>query len=285
MGMPMLFSKDRWELVALTLLGASVLTPAKADVLYQSAVPSSFTTSYSIEYSGDSGASSTLYYGQVITLSQALTVSDIDTYLTGVKPQFSGETATGNIFGAIVQLTSSNSTPSGSSLLPNFSPSALTTSNVAAYTTFSSAGLTSAQMVQGAIAGGPVTLAPGTYEILLGSGGTLGNATGATGAATVVVGNYSEIDPSTGLSTGSNSITNDGISEGLLANGFNNIASTNGTAWVNNSAPPGNIPLELEGTVAAVPEPSTWTMMILGFCGVGFMAYRRKQNAPTLRLV
>jgi hypothetical protein len=28
----------------------------------------------------------------------------------------------------------------------------------------------------------------------------------------------------------------------------------------------------------AVPEPSTWAMMILGFCGLGFMAYRRKQN-------
>jgi hypothetical protein len=30
--------------------------------------------------------------------------------------------------------------------------------------------------------------------------------------------------------------------------------------------------------VAAVPEPSTWAMMILGFCGLGFMAYRRKQK-------
>jgi hypothetical protein len=29
---------------------------------------------------------------------------------------------------------------------------------------------------------------------------------------------------------------------------------------------------------AAVPEPSTWAMMILGFMGVGFMAYRRKQG-------
>jgi hypothetical protein len=35
-------------------------------------------------------------------------------------------------------------------------------------------------------------------------------------------------------------------------------------------------------SVSAVPEPSTWAMMILGFCGVGFMAYRRKQNASTL---
>jgi hypothetical protein len=35
---------------------------------------------------------------------------------------------------------------------------------------------------------------------------------------------------------------------------------------------------------SAVPEPSTWAMMILGFCGLGFMAYRRKQNGPSLRL-
>jgi hypothetical protein len=27
-----------------------------------------------------------------------------------------------------------------------------------------------------------------------------------------------------------------------------------------------------------VPEPSTWAMMILGFCGIGFMAYRRKSK-------
>jgi hypothetical protein len=31
-------------------------------------------------------------------------------------------------------------------------------------------------------------------------------------------------------------------------------------------------------TIAAVPEPSTWAMMILGFAGIGFMAYRRKSK-------
>jgi hypothetical protein len=37
-------------------------------------------------------------------------------------------------------------------------------------------------------------------------------------------------------------------------------------------------------TVApSVPEPSPWAMMILGFFGVGFMAYRRKSR-PALRL-
>ena len=29
-------------------------------------------------------------------------------------------------------------------------------------------------------------------------------------------------------------------------------------------------------SVAAVPEVSTWAMMILGFCGLGFMVYRKK---------
>lgn len=31
--------------------------------------------------------------------------------------------------------------------------------------------------------------------------------------------------------------------------------------------------------LSAVPEPSTWAMMILGFAGVGFMAYRRRKTA------
>ena len=29
-------------------------------------------------------------------------------------------------------------------------------------------------------------------------------------------------------------------------------------------------------TVAAVPEPSTWAMLLLGFAGIGFLAYRRE---------
>ena len=32
-------------------------------------------------------------------------------------------------------------------------------------------------------------------------------------------------------------------------------------------------------SVAAVPEPSTWAMMIVGFFGVGYMAYRRRNSA------
>ena len=36
---------------------------------------------------------------------------------------------------------------------------------------------------------------------------------------------------------------------------------------------------------AAVPEPSTWAMMLLGFCGVGFMAYRRRREHQRFRLI
>jgi hypothetical protein len=37
------------------------------------------------------------------------------------------------------------------------------------------------------------------------------------------------------------------------------------------------------GTIGAVPEASTWAMMLLGFAGIGFLAYRRKPQA-TFRL-
>ena len=46
----------------------------------------------------------------------------------------------------------------------------------------------------------------------------------------------------------------------------------------------GDCSFPLSGTVlnaavtSAVPEPSTWAMMILGFAGIGFMAYRRKSK-------
>jgi hypothetical protein len=31
-------------------------------------------------------------------------------------------------------------------------------------------------------------------------------------------------------------------------------------------------------SVSAVPEPSTWAMLLIGFAGISFMVYRRKQN-------
>jgi PEP-CTERM motif len=40
----------------------------------------------------------------------------------------------------------------------------------------------------------------------------------------------------------------------------------------------------ITGPVSAVPEPSTWAMMILGFAGIGAMTYRRRKQTAALRV-
>lgn len=56
---------------------------------------------------------------------------------------------------------------------------------------------------------------------------------------------------------------------GPLVNGYFNIG---------NAALTGQTPYV--PTVAAIPEPSTWAMLILGFAGIGFMTYRRSRRRP-----
>jgi hypothetical protein len=34
---------------------------------------------------------------------------------------------------------------------------------------------------------------------------------------------------------------------------------------------------DVSGTVPAIPEPSTWAMLLIGFVGIGFAAYRRRR--------
>jgi hypothetical protein len=41
--------------------------------------------------------------------------------------------------------------------------------------------------------------------------------------------------------------------------------------------------IALTSAVSPVPETSTWTMMVLGFFGVGFMASRRQRNGSAFR--
>jgi Oxidoreductase molybdopterin binding domain len=64
-------------------------------------------------------------------------------------------------------------------------------------------------------------------------------------------------------------ITTDGFARLIVPN------DVKAGRWVSN--------LDSLEVLDAVPEASTWAMMILGFCGLGFMAYRR-HNGPTLRL-
>lgn len=71
----------------------------------------------------------------------------------------------------------------------------------------------------------------------------------------------------------------DGIPNSFDPNGFptgSSLINARLTTSLTNLAP-------FDPTVtSAVPEPSTWAMMLLGFAGVGFMAYRRKSK-PALQ--
>ena len=57
-----------------------------------------------------------------------------------------------------------------------------------------------------------------------------------------------------------------GLGENILSARFDNIPSQDAFESANFSI------------TAPVPEASTWAMMLLGFVGVGFMAYRRKEG-------
>jgi hypothetical protein len=65
---------------------------------------------------------------------------------------------------------------------------------------------------------------------------------------------------------------------------INNIAQRPPTISVATFLPTDDQYRGLNVSVTAVPEPSTWAMMILGFAGIGFMAYRRKSK-PALMVV
>jgi hypothetical protein len=56
------------------------------------------------------------------------------------------------------------------------------------------------------------------------------------------------------------------------------------TFFVNDLGVNSNGVNNISGVIQAIPEPSTWAMMILGFFGIGFMAYRRKSQGHQLRL-
>ena len=88
-----------------------------------------------------------------------------------------------------------------------------------------------------------------------------------------------------------------GVNSGTPLGNINNVNMTSGLTylvdiWVEVSPANSVASAELDptftapngsfifsaGVQSAIPEPSTWAMMILGFVGLGFMAYRRKQN-------
>jgi len=90
----------------------------------------------------------------------------------------------------------------------------------------------------------------------------------------------------TGLHTLSMGLT-DNVNGGIplsLTDAFDITSLTTGTGFFRlaNGTQALFQPTHVTAVVAAVPEASTWAMMILGFLGVGFTAYRRKRNGTAL---
>ena len=96
-----------------------------------------------------------------------------------------------------------------------------------------------------------------------------------TGAATLV-GPFDSFVPIGPL------FTEGGILYGLdRSNGAYTINTSTGVATPFGAAPGDESPvwgIVPTSFVTPVPEPSTWAMLLLGFAGVGFMAYRRKSK-------
>jgi hypothetical protein len=100
------------------------------------------------------------------------------------------------------------------------------------------------------------------------------SAAGVTGGFTLTNGEIQDIYApfgGAGIFAGTGFLFFDGDGTDIAAGLHFAFGAENGTVTIG------------DPVVAAVPEPSTWAMMILGFLGVGFMAYRRKSK-PTFRL-
>jgi hypothetical protein len=82
------------------------------------------------------------------------------------------------------------------------------------------------------------------------------------------------------LYLGAPAVSNDGILFSVLGTEWNIFSNSPTDFALYGTVGGGYNPSGIAGTfsVTAVPEASTWAMLILGFAGVGFMAYRRKSS-------
>lgn len=216
---------------ALALLGASV--SAKADVVFQSATFSGREIAAAI-------VGNTRYIGAAFTLTTR-------TEITAIGGQF-GDRASGTIFGAIV---------SSGPLLPTFTPSDIGGQSLA-HVVFGVDLSSGAPGVMPATddpdfnvvdltvpLGTALTLDPGTYGVVFGSG-----IFGASGSAA--------------LGDSNNPVGSPNL---FLKDFFDDT-------WQSFNAR--GLRLFVDGqAVAAVPEPSTWAMMLIGFAGLGFARYKQ----------
>jgi uncharacterized protein (TIGR03118 family) len=152
------------------------------------------------------------------------------------------------------------------------------TPGMGAVSVFDANGVFQQRLITGSQLASPwgITLAPSDFgqfggDLLVGNFSFLASEINAFDPTTGAFIGTIPIDPGTGQSAG-----------GLWSLAFGN-AGNNGdpntlffTDGINGEAD------GLFGSLRAVPEPSTWAMMILGFAGLGFMTYRKRKNGLAL---
>ncbi|WP_157817245.1 PEP-CTERM sorting domain-containing protein [Bradyrhizobium sp. SK17] len=118
------------------------------------------------------------------------------------------------------------------------------------------------------LTGSPVLAGGAPRDSISGAGGFGGG--GGAGAGTGAGGGYSGGGGTSsygGFGGGGGSFVNNSF-EGYLFVNLPELANTLGDGFIT------------IGLAPSVPEPSTWAMMLLGFAGLGFMAFRRRAITP-----
>jgi PEP-CTERM motif len=250
-----MFFAKQGGLAALALLGASILTPAKADVVYQNATGMTKASEFV--------ASGSNWVGVTFALTQTTEITGIGALiLSNASIQ-----QLGNEFAAIVPVASGASNPgfdvsTSANRVNNIQSAALDSVLFSGRDILLSEPIVSVGGVQmhAGLAGidfaTSVTLSAGTYAVIIGAGGAFGSGSGAS--------------------------VDIGLGETIPANQTDTAFSMFSNSW---SKTAGGAEIAVYGTVAAVPEPSTWAMMTLGFFGVGFIAYRRRNRSAALHAV
>jgi fibronectin-binding autotransporter adhesin len=71
------------------------------------------------------------------------------------------------------------------------------------------------------------------------------------------------------------------LTGGIETGAFSGITGSDAADWIvlyNGN----NVELQFGSAIGGVPEPSTWAMMLIGFAGLGFVAYRRQKKSAAL---
>jgi PEP-CTERM motif len=121
------------------------------------------------------------------------------------------------------------------------------------------------------------------------NGTTFGIAAGSTPTATTSSGNEDGFGSFNFVANIGSTQTPSGSFEIVLTGGtFSGafpylFANSKGETFVSAMGISGTGNTGFVGGVAPVPEPSTWAMLIIGFAGIGFLAYRRKSQHQHFR--